>query len=203
MGNSNPYQAAQAALVLNHLVLDIEKIDAEALTRFCNDPCSDERMKVTELFEVKSKKKSDLLMPLSVRRLPAIKEFIARDHFVVDTSETAELKIYALGYNFQNWFLGKIENDVEECEVKISKILKPTRDKSIIRELGDKAKNALAHVYEFLKSVNSRCYIFYIKDVSGVLRVVIASWVGDGWDVCARSVEDVDGWGADDRVVSR
>ena len=208
MAKSNPYQVAQAALVLNHLVLGIEEINEDALTAFCNDPQSEERMKVAEIFAKKveeiTKKVSDLLKYLSTRSLPAIKEFVARDRFIVDTSETAELKISYLGDNFQTWLLGKVEKYVGGCEVKISKLLKRSRDDGILDELGDNAENALAHVYEFLKSANHKLwYIFYVKDADGVLRAVFALWRDDGWYISAGSVESPDDWDAGSQVVSR
>jgi len=203
MAKSNPYQAAQAALVLNHLVLDVGEINAEALTRFCNDPQSEERTKVTELFTAKAKKVS-ILEYLFTRWHPAIKEFVVCNKFVVDTSDTAELKISCLGTNFENWFLGKVEKDVGACEVKVSKLLRRSLDKPILDELGGTAEKALAHVYEFLKSADHNSwYIFYVKDVSDVLRAVSARWSGDGWHVGARSVEYPIEWLDGFQVVSR
>ena len=200
---TNPHQVAQAGLVLQHLLLDISDGDTDKLQNFIDDPQSEERMKVMKLFTAKAKKIS-LLEYLSTRSLPAIKEFIARDRFIVDTSENAELKISGLGTNFKNWFLCKVEKNVGACEAKVSKLLKRSFDKPILDELGDKAENALAHVYEFLKTADrSVWHIFYVKDVSGVLRAVRARWYDDGWSVSALEVSDSNEWYDGDQVVSR
>ncbi|MEK7607339.1 MAG: hypothetical protein AAB484_00200 [Patescibacteria group bacterium] len=82
MGNSNPYQAAQAALVLNHLVLDINQVDAEALTRFCNDPQSDERVQVRKFFTVSEKTR--LLLEITKVTIPVTTEKKTKDCFLGD-----------------------------------------------------------------------------------------------------------------------
>jgi len=147
---------------------------------------------------------SDLLKYLSTHSLPKVGESIARDKFVVNTKNGAELKISYLGDNFQKWFLDKVEKDVSGCEMKVSKLLKNSPDKPILDELADKAENALAHVYEFLKTADKGVwYIFYVKDVNDRLRAVNADWDVDGWHVGADSVGDRYERNAGNHVVSR
>ncbi|MBI4067919.1 hypothetical protein HY413_00740 [Candidatus Kaiserbacteria bacterium] len=149
-----------------------------------------------------------LLEPLGVSfRMFGAKEFIAKKKFVVNTSEDAHVRISYLGDNFKKTMLSKTERDVNETELRLSKLKQASLDAPIITELGDRAEISLVAFYETLahKQV-ARDYtwvIGYIRDVSGVLWAVGAYWYGDGWRVSAGSVWGPDRWYAGGGFVSR
>jgi hypothetical protein len=88
-------------------------------------------------------------------------------------------------------------------------------DGPIIDQLGGEAKAKIART-EFTACmqkqangeagallINGYWNIFYVRDDSGVLRVVGLRWGGGGWGVGADSVEDPREWHAGDQVFSR
>jgi len=76
-----------------------------------------------------------------------------------------------------------------------------------------KAETTLFEMYQLLKKqasggegellTNGYANIFYIKDMSGVLRAVSGNWGDGGWRVYAIAVEDPGDWDAGYRVFSR
>jgi hypothetical protein len=148
-----------------------------------------------------------LLAPLS--KNPSVR-FVVADHFKVDTSDTAEVKISSLGDNFRTWFSGKTEEMSEIMLPRFHHLLtKDSRDDEILDDLGgaDKAEVAMAGIYQVLKECQARddrggWQLFYAKDAGGVLRAVDAFWDGDVWRVNANSIGDVVRWRAVDRVFS-
>jgi len=150
--------------------------------------------------------------------LPAQPRFVARDHFKVDTDDSAEVKIAYLWDDFTNNFLDKIEEEVPEAELAVRKLDKNLLDKDIRAEIGaDKEETTLSQFWVLLKKqrsgkaedgdllVNGYANILYIKDAKGVLWAVLAGWRAGhgGWSVGASSVLGPSGWGAGIRVVSR
>lgn len=144
-------------------------------------------------------------------KLPACTRFVARDKFVKNTDATAELLISYMGENFHNNFLDVVEKNVKPATLKQRKLLNGSVDTPILSALGDKdpgnikkAKTALAHVHNFLKTADSnRWYIFYVADKNGTVRAVFAYWSGGGWFVSASAVADPSGWNVNRVVVSR
>lgn len=113
-------------------------------------------------------------------------QFVARDKFVNDTSDKAELKISYLGNNFKKWFLDKKEAPMAESELRIQELKKSEVDGPIIAELGgeEKAKITLAELYGFLKQAEmSKWFVCYVPDKDGLLRAVCVYWYGVGWPV--------------------
>lgn len=142
-------------------------------------------------------------------------QFVAKDKF---RRESKEVKFAAIWDNFQDWFLvgnGKVEEPIGEQILRYGNLTKGSPDAPIIKELGGeaKAKTTLAELYDLLKKqgqgqdgvllTNGYANIFYIKDVSGLLRSVIAHWRADGWVVCAVPVGYSYDWSVGDRVFSR
>ena len=149
-------------------------------------------------------------------KLPAQPSFVARDHFKVDTGKKAVVKIAWMGSNFENNFLGKTEEAVDETELAIRKLKKDLLDKEIRPELGsDKEEITLSQFYALLAKqgggqqgellVNGYANIAYIRDQNDKLWAVHARWYSDGggWYVSARSVTYPRRWYAGRRVVSR
>lgn len=144
--------------------------------------------------------------------------FVARDKFVINTSASAKVKISYLGDNFKSWFLegdGKIEELIGEQTLRYAKLRKSSVDGPIISELGGetKAETALAEMFSLMKEQangeagillnNGYANIFYVHDLSGVLRTVDVFWYGDGWYVFASAVENPFRWDDGSQVFSR
>jgi len=145
-------------------------------------------------------------------------KFVARKKFVVNTKCNAPVKISAVWVNFAKWFLsgdGKIEKPIGEQTLRCHKLLKVSVDGPIINELGGEAKaeTTLTEMFSLMEKqkngkggvlLNNSCAnIFYIRDQNGLLRAVYVLWRGDGWLICARSVESPNMWLDGRRVFSR
>jgi hypothetical protein len=145
----------------------------------------------------------------------AAEKFATADHFKIDTSASAEVKIGYLGDNFHSWFLGKTEEPSDETELRYQRLCKGSLDQPILDELGNVAETTTSMIWELLKLqpngesgsllTNGYANIFYVRDANGVLRAVGVRWSANygGWDVYAGSVEGPDEWGSGHRVFSR
>ncbi|MEX2010465.1 MAG: hypothetical protein WD874_01520, partial [Parcubacteria group bacterium] len=125
----------------------------------------------------------NVLTLLSTISLPAQPRFVARDHFKVDTNNSAEVKIAFLWDDFQHYFLGKIEGEAPEAELAIRQLDKDLLDKDIRAEIGaDKEKTTLSQLWALLELqghgqegkllVNGYANIFYIRDAKDNLWAV-------------------------------
>lgn len=142
-------------------------------------------------------------------------EFVVKDHYVVNTSEHAPVKISFLGENIKNNFLGKVEDPVGEMTLGYYNLKDRSRDIPIITELGgeDAVESTLCAVFALMRKQpkgedgtllnNGYANIFYVRDVNQVLWAVCVPWRGDGWSVYARSVDDSSRWYDGFRVFSR
>lgn len=140
--------------------------------------------------------------------IPAMTEkFIVKDKFIVDTGKNAKVKIYGFGSNFENWFLDKVEEPIQEITLSSSKLLKYLLDSEIIPALGGEGKveTRLSHIYFLLSQqpngekgillVNDwAANIFYVRDKDGNLCAVYACWSGVAWRLFALSVGVPGGW---------
>ena len=148
--------------------------------------------------------------------IPARTEkFIARDHFIIDTTEKAKVKISYLGDSFKTNFLGKVEEPIVETVMRFGKLLKSSVDNPIINELGgeEKAESALAEMFSLMEMqpngedgvllTNGYLNIFYTRNGAGVLWAVRCSWHVGGWSVVANSVGAPGEWYDGRQVFSR
>jgi hypothetical protein len=123
-----------------------------------------------------------------------------------------------LGDNFKSWFLegdGKTEEPIGEQTLRYAKLRQASVDGPIIAELGGEAKAeiTLSEMFSLMKKQgnggagvllnNGWANIFYIKDISGVLRTVCVGWRDGGWVVGAFEVSDPHAWYAGYQVFSR
>ncbi len=165
-----------------------------------------------QILEEPAKQVSALLEFVTTIELPAVDTFVAREKFRED-KETDGVKIWSLGSNFTNHFLGKTETVVAKATLRIQKLRKSSLDKPILTELGDTAETTLAHFWELLKKqghgeegdlvINGYANIAYIRDTKGTLWAVLARWIaGYGWRVFANSVGNPFGWDAGVQVIS-
>ncbi|MEK7553372.1 MAG: hypothetical protein AAB504_01645 [Patescibacteria group bacterium] len=157
-----------------------------------------------------------LLELISTVTMPArLEKFVAKNHFIVDTSRKAKVKIDYLGDNFRNNFLNKIEEAISEIEFRYQKLKKHSRDIPIINELGgdEKAETMLSVIFDLMKMqpngengpliTNGYANIFYARDIAGVLWAVHCRWYGGGWGVSAHSVDSPSDWRDGSQVFSR
>lgn len=142
--------------------------------------------------------------------LPAIGKFIVSDHFTVINKE---VKIGYIGDNFENNFVGKVEEAQAKATLCISKLKKDSLDTPIMDELGSMTETTLANVWQLLKKqangekgkllTNGYANIFYVRDTKGVFWVVFVRWLSGDWSVGARSVGHLVEWGECSQVFSR
>jgi len=158
-------------------------------------------------------KDADLRKQIAALIVGTVTKFAIADHFKLSN---ITIKFLYIGDNFKSWFYGKTE---EAKDVAVSSphhdLSKVSLDCEILNDLGGEAKAevTMAGVYKLVNCqpngepgvllTNGYTNIFYVRDVSGVLRAVYVHRYGDGWDVHANSVEDPDRWSAGSRVFSR
>ncbi len=160
--------------------------------------------------------KAKILQFVGTVKISATNEkFVAKDKFKL--KKDGGICSY-LSDNFVSWFLangGKIEGLISDGELQYHKLTKRSVDCPIIEELGGeaKARTCLAKMFDLMSKqaggeegtllTNGWANIFYINDLSGVLRAVPVLWDGAGWRVDAHSVGYPFGWCGGCQVFSR
>jgi len=162
--------------------------------------------------------KTILTFPREVTVPASTERFIAREKFVVDTSNTAEVKIAWMGDNFRLRFLGKIEEAQCEVTLLIHKLEEASVDGPTRTELGrDRIVTTLRCLFHLLSLqgngqegallTNGYDYLFYVEvedeDEDHYPLAVRVCWcsVNGGWVVSAHSVEDPNNWSVGGKVV--
>ncbi len=178
----------------------------EELKRFNRkEPCWTER-------EMKQVVSALLALSKARIRLSGTKiTFKAGEKFI---KANGEVSFYDFGSNFQSWFWPKEEKALGPTSLRSHKLLRNAKDSEIIRELGgeEKVETTLVELYGMLKRqargqkgvlfTNGWANIFYIRDVSGILREVCVFWCGVVWCVVANALV-VNAWFKGSRVFSR
>lgn len=164
--------------------------------------------------QIESKQASPLKFLGSIVVPARIGQFVARDHFIVNTSKKAKMKISYFGDRFSDKFLGKIEEPIAESTLYYGKLLRKLVDTPIINELGGEAnaETTLSEMFGCMESqpsgedgallINGYANIFYIRDHNGVLWEVDCYWFDGGWCVGADSIEDTYEWDIDNQIFS-
>ena len=160
-------------------------------------------------------KKMSLLSLKQTVGVSGAEAFVVADHFKVDTSEKAKVKIAYLSTNFTTHFMSKREDNVPAGELNIHTLLESSVDTPIIDELGARYKTYFADLWALLEKqpngeggslrVNRRHNILYIEGPDGKFWKVLAYWDASdgGWCVYGHSFEKQFLWGAGSVVVSR
>ena len=160
-------------------------------------------------------KRSSLLSLKQTVGVSGADSFVAADHFKVDTSEKAKVKIAYLSTNFTTHFMSKREENVPAGELKVHTLLRSSVDRPIIDELGASYKTYLADLWALLEKqpigeegsllADGWYNIFYLEDIDGHLWAVYAFWLAHdgGWHVFTYFVVIPDTWDAGNQVVSR
>lgn len=155
-----------------------------------------------------------LLELVTTTSVAAIDNFKATDHFKVDTKKAA-VRIYYLGDYFKKHFGRKTEGASEAVDIKVHKLLEGSLDAQIITELAEKCEITLGQFFALLSKqgkgepgpllTNGWANISYIKDATGILWAVGASWNAGcgGWGVEVFSVGCPLRWHVGYRVLSR
>jgi hypothetical protein len=141
--------------------------------------------------------------------------FVARDHFILNAEKDGMIKISRFFGDFEEWFLGKREVPFTGSVLQYQDLYSPAADRAIVAELGgeEKAETSLAELFALLQVQPNRekekllikihPNVFYIKDVSNVLRAISVSCYEDGWCLYAVDVESPIGRSDGSRVFSR
>ena len=118
------------------------------------------------------------------------------------TTENPEITWYSIWDNFQTWYWNKEEKPLTRSSLRAHTLTRNAKDSDIIRELGgeEKAETTLSELYFLLKKqargqagallINGRANLFFIRDASGILRVVSVYWYDGGWYVYAYVLVD-------------
>lgn len=148
--------------------------------------------------------------------------FVAVDNFVENTSDNTKVKIGEESSLFGARFLargGKVESVVAQTVLYCYKLLMgkfcPTTS-DILAAIGDEAhaETALADIYALLvKQPNGEDGIllskphafnlFFVRDIVGVLKVIIVCWWCEGWRITVGSVDGPNGYGRGHQVFLR
>jgi len=158
-----------------------------------------------------------LLERLSITiALPTIRDFKAVEHFVVDMSSSAKVKISGLGDNFETHFLPRVERDeVAAEELAVYKLLERAYDPAIITALGGEAKVEITlgqFFAAFAKQPNGEKgalltngygSVGYIRGIKRVLWAVSGSWSVGGWSFEAFPLGYPYRWDGGDQFLSR
>lgn len=135
--------------------------------------------------ENSSLNEAQLLKSVDVVVIPTICLFVAEKLFVGDS----RARIAGFGTNFQGWFFGKVEELLPETQICYTQLTRPSLASQILAELGDKAEISLSHIYELIfRQSNGENGVlvngwnsFYVRDISGVLRIVEVRWDNVSW----------------------
>ena len=152
--------------------------------------------------------------------IPAVTEpFVVADHFqenigsgVVKPWKKGEVKISYVGDNFKTHFLGQVVGVRDGQILSCHQLVKNSYDTVMRAELGIGIETDLACLWSLLEQkpegeegvllTDGYTNIFYITDVSGVVRTVNVQWSSDGWRVSSRDLND-NHWVAEYQVFSR
>lgn len=186
--------------LLTNLQGENGKLWLSALNKFLRkeNPWHDRKATPGEVYE-------DLLKPFGkpANLLPTA-NFVVADHFKINTD--SEFPISCMGENFKAWLLSLTEKRVPQRTLGMQRLLKNSVDEPIIRAMGGKtrARTYMAHVWQFLKTADrSKLYIFYIKNINGVVCALRARWYVGGWLLDASAVSRPGPWSAGGIVVAR
>ncbi|PIT88612.1 MAG: hypothetical protein COU29_02455 [Candidatus Magasanikbacteria bacterium CG10_big_fil_rev_8_21_14_0_10_36_32] len=137
-------------------------------------------------------------------------KFVAFVNFRTDNSK---VKFSCISEKFKTWFYGKIEK-VKDATIPQSyhDLRQEASDNEIITNLGNKiqVETTLVGIYKLMRNqrkgeegillVDGFANIFYIRDISGVLRAVSLSWCRYGWAVVASQTDYPIRWNVGSRV---
>ncbi|MFA6353279.1 MAG: hypothetical protein WCW90_03570, partial [Candidatus Paceibacterota bacterium] len=121
-----------------------------------------------------------LLEFINTVTVPATGNFVAKNHFIINTAQDALVRIGWMGDDFREHFLSKIEDASGEMELFYYKLRQPSRDIPILSELGGdetRVETTLSKLWELLELqgrgqdgvllTNGYANVFYVRDPDG------------------------------------
>ena len=142
-------------------------------------------------------------------------KFIVKDNFVVNTKDSAVVKISYISKEFKDFFINKIEDLFNGSIICGRDLSKDSLGAYTFNELGgqEKAETTLTEIYAMMKNqakgrdgdllTNGFANIFHVRDINNILRVVDVRWLDGAWYVDASSVRYPVVWVAGLRIFSR
>ncbi len=156
-----------------------------------------------------------ILTLLGTVMVEAQPKFLVREHFAVNTSDSAIVKIGYIWEDFIAWFNDLVEDEVQGTVLEYYKLEENSRADKFFGELGDTAIVKLSQIFALMRKqpkgevdgellVNGCANLFKVRDAKGELRVVYVYWrAGRGcWDVNADRLVHPSVWSAGSRVFS-
>jgi hypothetical protein len=172
--------------------------------------------KILEGKSVVVKKSTEKLEVKTTLKVPARERFVAREHFKIDTSEKAAVRIFDIDEEFERFLLGLVEEKVPRAKLTAYKILQRMLHPGIVAQFHDRVHTvALAHVWYALTlqhdgrqgvlAVDGHENVIYVNDVQGIRRPVILSFEEglNGWDICSEPFRSEDPRSAGHQVIAR
>lgn len=164
------------------------------------------------------------VVPMSLMRfvgtttIPArTTRFVPGDHFVVNTTEDAHVKISYVDPDFVRLFGKKIEGPTAETTLRYYKFSRSATFVSAIQELSNEVvvKTTPGELYAMMEAqpngpksvagplfVNGSAQLFEMEDLNGVSRLMDVRWYGRGWSMYIRSVVSFNQWHDENQVFS-
>lgn len=131
--------------------------------------------------------------------------FVAREHFVINTSETASVKISGFGGCFEERLLNKVEQGLDaRSTMRCHLLRKESLDAPVIDELGGlgQVQSFLAEIFALLMKQpdgqrgtlfnDGRKNMFYVCTSNTEPLSIRVSWHSGGWYIGADSIKDQD-----------
>ncbi|MBX4198148.1 hypothetical protein KW782_02315 [Candidatus Parcubacteria bacterium] len=145
--------------------------------------------------------------------VPATDGLVVRDRFPADVHDHKYRRIELVSNQFADWFMDKVEEPKPERQIYLRVLFRRAVDAPIIKELGEKAELTLTDVLYLIDAQkdgrdgmlqnNEYANVFYIRDVTGILRSVFIHCAGEKhWRMGARPIDDPWPWCQTDRVFS-
>lgn len=152
---------------------------------------------------------------VGVIRVPRIEKFVVAEHFKINMSEDAPVRIVHIGHTFYEDMRPKIERNIAAGQLKLSRLRADSRDgyegihkPGTFVALGGEDW-AITSCYEFHriladKQAKRKCarVVGYEFDIYDTLRPVFADWHGIGWVVDASAYNELPPWKIDCEFVS-
>jgi len=154
------------------------------------------------------KEAKKLLCKVTTVKVSGTARFVAKDHL-------KSANVGRRDSNFDHLFLNKVEENVPDATLMVSRLERVSLDVPILTKLGDKAETKLAYLFCLLEKqskgedgvllINGYANIFYVRGTDGNLWAVGAFWDSDYgyWLVEANSREYPYRWNDGNQVFSR
>lgn len=146
-------------------------------------------------------------------KVAGAEKFVAKEHFKVDTSSKAKVKISVFNKEFRSDLLKVTDSGTADVNLKIYKVREQVENPWIIVELGCHYYVFISHLWNAISlqphgekgrlltdgSVN----LFFVCNGHGLMWAVNVCWYEGGWGIHAFPVGDGHAWFLPLQVISR